>query len=107
LLHSLADLYPAASIGVLAWLDDPQQFLPFLLELILFESNQVSILFLGCVAYVEGERHVVEDIVVLFIAEVFEVEEQTLLVGQKAVVLDVVVGHLDGLALLLLAPAQK
>ena len=107
LLSPLANLNAAPSVRVLAWLHDPEQPVPAVLGLALLVLHEIFVFSLAVVPDVEGKRHVVEDIVLLVVAELLHVVEQVLLVGQQAVVLDVVVRQLYGLPPLLPALPQE
>lgn len=43
----------------------------------------------------EGERNVVEDVVIMLLAIVLQIYKKVLFVSEHAMVLDVVVGHVD------------
>lgn len=75
LLCLLADLYAAASVRVLAWLHDPQHLIPVIFGLVLLKLHEIRVLLFRAVPDVEGEWHVVEDVVLLVVAKLLHVVE--------------------------------
>lgn len=107
LLYLLAHLYPAPSIRILSRFHDPQHFFSSTLGLTLLKHLQLLILVLFVLLYVERPRHVLENIIVLLVAILPKVVKEVLLIGEEAVMLNVVVGELHRATLVLLPLLQK
>lgn len=92
LLCLLAYLYAAASVRVLPRLHNPKHLIPAIFRLVFLILHEILVLIFGAIPDMEGKGHVVEDVILLIVAELFHVVEEVLLVGQQPVVLDMVMG---------------